>query len=240
MKWYHSERLRLLAVFLLPWWPAVGGASALHHHTPADSADTAFSQADTVKADSLPGRYERHVAHYRKGWNRLIPSHYVFQYAGSIGIVSFGAGWHYGRDHWETELLLGIVPRYNSDATKMTLTVRQRYIPWHLPVGRRWVVEPFTTGVFFSSIFGEDFWANEPSRYPKHYYGFSTKIRANVFVGQRIKFNIPRRRRIAHKSVSLFYELGTSDLYIITAATNRAIRLRDILSLAIGARFEVL
>ena len=162
------------------------------------------------------------------------------QYAGSIGVVAFGTGWHYGRrDNWETELLLGFVPKYNSDKAKVTLTLRQRYVPWHLPVGRDWHVEPLTAGLFFSSIFGENFWASEPSRYPKRYYGFSTKIRTHVFLGQRLKYTIPDRYRLHNKSVSLYYELSTCDLYLVTAVTNRAVRLRDILSLAVGLRFEV-
>ncbi len=205
-----------------------------------------------ISADSLPkapadsGRhttgetYRKRVDRYRRRWLRLIPSQHTVQYAGSIGVVAFGTGWHYGRrDNWETELLLGFVPKYNSDKAKVTLTLRQRYVPWHLPVGRDWHVEPLTAGLFFSSIFGEDFWASEPSRYPKRYYGFSTKIRTHVFLGQRLKYTIPDRYRLHNKSVSLYYELSTCDLYLVTAVTNRAVRLRDILSLAVGLRFEV-
>ena len=122
-----------------------------------------------VSTDSLPtapadsGRhtagetYRKRVDRYRRRWQRLIPSQHTVQYAGSIGIVAFGTGWHYGRrDNWETELLLGFVPKYNSDKAKVTLTLRQRYVPWHLPVGRDWHVEPLTAGLFFSSIFGGD------------------------------------------------------------------------------------
>ncbi len=210
--------------------------------TPADTfpARVAGAAGATPPPDSTASPYYRRLARYRRRWQRIIPNQYVVQYAGSIGFMSFGTGWHYGRrDSWETEVLLGIVPRYHSEKTKATLTLRQRYVPWHLPAGRHWRIEPLTGGLFFSSIFGEDFWAREPSRYPKKYYGFSTKVRANVFLGQRVKYIIPRTRRRANKSVSLYYELSSNELYIITAVTNKAIRLRDILSLAIGARFEV-
>lgn len=193
--------------------------------------------------DALPANYRAYLHRMKRRqerWNKLIPNQATLQFAGSIGMFAAGPGWHYGKgDHWETELLIGIVPRYHSEATKMTLTAKQRYIPWHLPAGRRWVVEPLTAGVFFSSIFGEDFWAREPSRYPKKYYGFSTQIRANVFVGERVKYRIPRTKRRYHKSVSLYYELGTSELYIISALPNKRVTLGDILSLSIGARFEV-
>ena len=201
--------------------------------TLAGASSPSSEEADTTS------RYARRVERYRHRWQRLIPNHHVIQYAGSIGLVSFGTGWHYGHDDdWETELLLGIVPRYHADRTKVSFTVRQRYIPWHLPLSSRWTIEPLTAGLFVNSIFGEGFWTREPSRYSNGYYGFATKIRANIFLGQRLKFNIPRRHRISNKSISVFYELSTSDLYLITAVTNRAIRLSDILSLAVGVKFE--
>lgn len=240
MKWYPTDRRPLAAFLLLLLSFGLPLRAACRPVVAAAPADTVRAEQDTVTlASAASDRYDRLVAHYRRGWSRLVPSHYVLQYAGSIGLLSAGVGWHYGRDHWETEMLLGFVPRYNSSSAKMTFTLRQRYIPWHVPIGRRWVIEPLTTGLFFSSIFSHHFWAHEPSRYPGSYYGFLTKIRANIFVGERVKFNIPQRHRYLVKSVSLYYELSTSDLYIVTAATNRRIRLGDILSLALGARFEV-
>jgi len=212
---------------------------------PADSLWAPFDATvipdDTI--DALPAAYRgylRRMERRRRRWNKLIPNQATLQFAGSIGMLSAGLGWHYGTgDHWETEVLVGFVPRYESETAKATFTAKQRYVPWHLRAGSRWVVEPLTAGVFFNSIFGEDFWANEPSRYPKKYYGFSTKIRAHVFLGQRVKFRIPRARRKYHKSVSLYYELSTCDLYVISALPNKRIKAGDILSLAVGFRFEV-
>lgn len=212
----------------------------------ADTAVVPAAPAPAMPEDTLAAlspayrAYLHRMERRQKRWNKLIPNQGTLQFAGSIGMFSAGVGWHYGRgDHWETDLLIGVVPRYHSEATKITFTAKQRYIPWHLPAGRRWVVEPLTAGVFFSSIFGEDFWAREPSRYPKKYYGFSTKVRVNVFVGERIEYLIPHAKRKYHKSVSLYYELSTSDLYLVSALPNKRIKLSDILSLSIGVRFEV-
>lgn len=43
-----------------------------------------------------------------------------------------------------------------------------------------------------------------------------------------------------HKSIELYYELNTCDLYILSAVTNRYLKLRDILGLAIGLKLEML
>ena len=147
---------------------------------------TTYAQSnDTIKAQS-PSLYELRHERYIKRWNKLIPNQATVQYAGSIGMFSAGAGWRYGRNHhWETDLLLGFLPKYHSETAHMTFTIKERYIPWHCKISSRWDIEPLTTGIFFNTISGEDFWKHLPSRYPKHYYGFSTKIRSNVFLGQR-------------------------------------------------------
>lgn len=185
-------------------------------------------------------RYERNREKRIRGWAKLIPEQGTLQYAGSIGLMSIGIGWHYGRgDHWETELLVGFLPRYHSEGAKSTFTLKQRYVPWHCVLGTRWTVEPLTAGVFFNTISGDDFWKNQPDRYPKNYYGFSTKVRANIFLGQRLRYNIPSKRRIYIRALSLYYELSSCDLYIVSKATNKHFPWRETLSLAFGLRWEM-
>ena len=73
----------------------------------------------------------------------------------------------------------------------------------------------------------------------KGYYGFNTKLRYNVFIGQRLRYNIPRRHRNFSKSISLYYELSTCDLYVVSSVPNRHVGFTDILSLALGLRMEL-
>lgn len=201
----------------------------------------AQAMVPTTDSDTLSQSiYERNTQRYQNFFHRLIPNQLTVQYAGSIGVVSYGLGWHYGkRNSWETEVLVGHVPRYNSDESKMTLTLKQRYIPWHLRLGSRWDVHPLTTGLYMNSIFGEDFWASEPSRYPKKYYGFSSKVRFGVYLGSRLYYKFARSDRRHLQGVSFYYELGTTDLYIISALPNKNLRTSDILSLALGVTLDI-
>lgn len=205
--------------------------------------DSLIARLSTAERDSLKRkltRYERRTIRYRRFWQSLIPGQATVQYAGSIGLISYGPGWHYGRrDRIETDLLVGHVPRYHSGHRKVTLTVKQRFIPWRIEAGSRWTIDAVTTGLYVGSIFGEDFWASEPDRYPKRYYGFSTKMRLGVFVGQSFRYNIPTSKRRHAKCLSLYYELGSCDLYIISAITNREVKMKDILSLALGVKFTL-
>ena len=197
-------------------------------------------QADTASLHRSSARYTRRRARTFRHWARLIPNQATLQYAGSIGLMSAGIGWHYGRnDHWETDLLVGIVPRYHTEHFKTSFTLKQRYVPWHVRISSRWTLQPLTTGLFFNTISGDDFWRNQPDKYPKHYYGFSTKLRSNVFLGQRIRYNIPTRRRIYHSAVSAYYELSSCDLYIVSKAVNKDYPWSRTLSLAFGLRWEM-
>lgn len=188
-------------------------------------------------------RYDKRIRRYRRHWNALIPSYSKMQFAGNMGLLSFGTGWDYGKHNCcETDVFIGFLPRYESKRAKMTFTVKQNYFPWKLPLGDDgpFMLEPLSCGLYLNTVFGDEFWTHEPERYPKGFYGFSTKVRFNVYVGQRITYEISKEKRFSAKAISLFYELSTSDLYIVSAFTNRYLRPRDYLSLSLGIKLQML
>lgn len=230
MKWYIFKPLLFIIVLLSP-------AKLL-----ADNIDEENNAAteDSIRA-AMPqySKYDKRIHRFRQNWNKLIPTHNVIQYAGNMGMFSLGTGWDYGkRDQWETNLLFGFIPKHDSDRTKMTMTLKQSYIPWSLELQDKFSVEPLSCGIYFNTVFGHEFWVNEPSRYPEGYYGFSSKIRTHIFLGQRLTYNIDKERRFMAKSISLFYELSTCDLLIISRVTNTYLKARDYLSLSFGIKLQ--
>ena len=193
------------------------------------------------RPDSARTRYEKMMTRRMEAWRRLIPDHYKWQFAGSIGVVSLGTGWTYGKkQQWETDLFLGFLPKFESDRHKVVFTVKQSYVPWRLRVKESpWVVQPLSCSFFLSSVLNEKFWTREPDRYPKGYYGFSTRIRANLSLGQRIMFDIPDVSDWLVQEVSLYYELGACDTDLCTFFGDRTIKFKDILSLAIGLKVHI-
>ncbi len=193
------------------------------------------------RKDTITGEYEKRIYKYHRRWHNLIPTHTAIQYAGSIGIVSMGLGWDYGkRNQWETTVMLGYLPKYHSDKSKITFTLKQNYTPWSLPLKRkRLTVEPLTCGLFFNTIFSEEFWVEEPDRYPKGYYGFSTRVRTHLFVGQRLTHHFKGNDK-RHKSITAYYELNTCDLYLVSLFTNPDyLKLKDILYLGFGIKIQL-
>ena len=182
--------------------------------------------------------YSPGVEKYHTLWNKLIPRYGKIQYAGSMGFLSAGTGWAYGtNDQWETDLLIGIIPRYSSKRAKATLTLKQNFMPWKIRLNDQFNIEPLACGLYLNTVLDNEFWVKEPEKYPSGYYGFSTKLRTNIFAGQRISYRYDRND--LNKKITLFYELSTSDLYFISGATNKYIHPRDVLSLSFGVKLQL-
>lgn len=185
-------------------------------------------------------KYDKRIHRYRRAWDGLIPTHTKVQYAGGMGLLSWGLGWDYGkRGQWETDVLLGFIPRYSSNHFKLTLTLKQNFIPWSVYLSKDFSLEPLTCGLYFNTVFSDDFWTEEPERYPHGYYGFSTRIRSHIFVGQRIRLDVPEKYRKFSKSITAFYEISTCDFYLVSAFTNSYLNPLDYLRLSFGLKFQI-
>ena len=184
-------------------------------------------------------RYNKRISQYQDLWTSLMPTYTKVQYAGGMGFVSCGFGWAYGKNkRWETDAYLGFIPRYSSDQSKITMTLKQNFIPWRKKLNETWTLEPLTCGFYFNTVFSDEFWTQEPDRYPKGYYNFSTRLRTHIYIGQRLCFNIPDKKRFLSRSVTAFYEISTCDLYAVSAFTNH-LSPDDYLRLSFGLKFDI-
>lgn len=209
--------------------------------SPAISA----TKADSAAMDSMQMarliKYEKRMMRMQERWQCLIPSYYKIQYAGNMGLLSFGTGWAYGKNRqWETDLFIGFIPKYESDKVKVTLTVKQNFIPWKLDVGKYFSFEPLACGIYLNTILSNQFWVRQPERYPKGYYWFATKLRPNIYIGQRFTFNISPDKRFIAKAITVFYEISTCDYYILSHIGNSGYPLHDLISLSFGVKFQIL
>lgn len=196
--------------------------------------------------------YRHRVERLQNRWASLIPNQFVIQNAGNMGVLSVGTGWGYGHGHWETHLLFGYIPKHQSTRGKLTMTLKENYIPWNLLLSapqnesddflkRGWTLNPLTASIYVNTVYGHEFWKSQPGRYPDKYYEFmSTKFRLNVAFGQRITWEIPRNRRKYAKSISLFYEVSSCDLYIRAKFQDSSIPLKDIIGLSLGVKLQTM
>ena len=206
------------------------------------SAGSTVTDFDTIPSDSLKRlrRYEQRLSRLQAHWQRLIPSYGKVQYAGNMGLISVGGGWAYGKNRqWETDLLIGFLPKYKSDAAKATLTLKQNFMPWRWHTGEHIFIEPLACGLYLNTVLHNDFWVRQPDRYPKGYYWFSTRIRTNIYIGQRITFKIPPHKRFFTKAITAFYEISTCDYYILSHVGNSGYPLHELISLSFGVKLQI-
>lgn len=235
----NSIRLYINVLLMLVPFAAWGSTVEADSTAAVAGAPREAAVHDSVYTQVAEERmYDRRVHRYRKNWAALIPTQLVVQNAGNMGLVSAGIGWDYGgHRQWETQLLVGFIPKYKSHRAKMTLTLKENYTPWNIALKHGWAIEPLRCGLYLNTVAGHEFWRSQPARYPAKYYRFlSTKFRLNVFVGQGVEFEIPEGRNKRMRSITAFYEISTCDLYLRNKYFDRKVRLADILGLSLGIK----
>ena len=201
------------------------------------------SPTENFKVDSVVmSKYDRRMHRRREYWAELIPTQFIMQYAGNMGFMSIGIGWDYGKHkQWETNLMFGYLPKISSHRGKLTMTLKENYLPWSMYLKQGWMLEPLSCGLYLNTVFGSEFWDNQPSRYPDKYYEpLNTKVRIHVFLGQRITKIIPANKRKFLKSISAFYEVSACDLYLRLLVMEKKVRLQDIMCLSVGIKMQIL
>jgi len=58
--------------------------------------------------------------------------------------------------------------------------------------------------------------------------------------GKRFTYNLDTDKAKMARAITLFYEIGTSDLYIISAFGNRYLKPEDYLHLSLGVKLQIL
>lgn len=203
--------------------------------------DTVYVVDTVYIKDPIISNISPEKERYIMRWYKLIPSYFKVQFAGGMGLISAGAGWNYGKNkQWETDWLFGFVPKYSTQNNKVTMTIKQNFIPWKVYITDNINLKPFSTGLYANTIFGSHFWGKQPSKYPNGYYGFSPKIRFNIFIGQAWEYKLNTSKNILAKSITFFYEISSNELYIISAFNNSYLKPKDYLGLSLGLKMQIM
>ncbi len=185
-------------------------------------------------------RYHERLMKRQQRWDRLIPNLFILQYAGDIGMFSAGIGWDYGSSNqWETHLALGYLPSHQKYHYYWTFTLREVYLPWNVKIRNNWQFKPLAVSLAVNSMLSGEFWTSEPDRYPSGYYGFSSKLRFQLGLGQRISWSIPEHHRFLSQKIAFYYEIVTCDLYVRQKILNKKIPFKDIFALGLGFVYTI-
>ena len=162
--------------------------------------------------------------------------------AGGQGLITAGVGYSANRSRLEADVLAGYVPRKYSITAMGIFTAKITYIPWSIPLGGAgWALRPLALGGYVNYTASRGLNTSRDSKYDKDYYWWSSHTRLGGFVGGRITYPLPRRQSAKpRRHASLYYELGSNDLYIVSWWHNpRTLSLNDVLTLGVGIKLDL-
>ncbi|MGN0029055.1 MAG: hypothetical protein ACI35Q_04900 [Marinilabiliaceae bacterium] len=209
------------------------------------AANLTANAEEGIRRDSLPEgvtHYDIRIDKYQEFHSRLIPRYTKIQFAGSIGMLSGGVGWDYGKGRrWETDLLVGFVPRFESNRAKLTFTLRENIRPWRIAMGTSPIdFHPLRASIGMNAIIGHEFWTSNPERYPEGYYFFSTKFHVVASFGQQWTYNISYDKRRRWRAIGFFYDMSTTDTYLLSGFGNKYIGFKDMFHLSLGLKLQII
>ena len=152
-------------------------------------------------------------------WSKLKPDQVETQYAGSIGFLSIGAGYHLFNEKAALSFHLGYVPE--SLGGEMTiLAAKFEYKPFTIKIKDKFIIQPFNPVFFPSYTLGQNFdFKFEKPQYREGYYFWSSALRIHMGAGSEIK--ILTNQSASIKAISIYAEANTNDLYAISWFKNR-------------------
>ena len=104
--------------------------------------------------------------------------------------------------------------------------------------GKKFILEPLTTGLVVNYSFGKQYFSFDPPNYPYRYYSFPTAIHSALFLGSRIGFNFPANTFV--RRLSLYYEILSFDREIISLVSNpKSLHITDIVTLSLGVKINI-
>jgi hypothetical protein len=170
-----------------------------------------------------------------------VPHHLLGQYAGGQGLATVGAGYTALHRRVDLDVLAGYVPKRYSITPMGIFTAKVTYSPWNLTLGASsWRVRPLTVGGLVSYTASSGFNKTHDEKYDRGYYWWSAHTRLGAFVGGRVAYQLPPRGRRLPHTLSLYYELGTNELYAVSFLSNiGALPLTDILTLGLGVKLDL-
>lgn len=167
--------------------------------------------------------------HYRARW--FFPRHIKVQYAGSVGFISVGAGYHLW-DVYEPTLSYGLLNEAlgGSNVTVHTISLKNSFFltqkPWfdHFWPKAGLQINWGNTNNTFSSL---------PAHYPEKYY-FQNKVHAAPFWGGEWYQPLKDKHLTGW---GIYFEFSALDAYLLEAIRTDYVTMLDVWSLAVGFTF---
>jgi hypothetical protein len=168
----------------------------------------------------------------QKQWLKpLKPDYASFQFAGNIGFLSTGIGYHLFSKKLNTELLYGFVPKHNDTKAIHQITLKNT-VPLFRFNHENLVFSPML-GLTTTYETGRHSFVFLDDKYPDGYY------RTNAFhFTFLLALNVHKdfKPSYAIQGMDFYYEISSLDTYFWYGISNKELRASEIFSSALGVR----
>jgi hypothetical protein len=162
----------------------------------------------------------------------FLPQHVKFQFAGGIGLISVGFGYESKNKKVEGDFYYGYVPEKRGGVEIHTVSSKPSWFPLKKVRYKGVGVRPLSLGTWVNYTFGKQYFLFSPENYPYNYYKFPTAMHMGAFIGGQVEVSKSKRKKL-----SFYYELGTTDVDVVSYATNvNAIQFSQIFNLGLGVK----
>lgn len=163
---------------------------------------------------------------------RYMPDFFVSQFAGYIGFISGGLGYHLSEEKSSIEFLYGYVPAFAGGIEIHMLTTRINGRPFVYKSKNDFYFYPLNLAFFVNYTHGQQYKLKWSSKYPKWYYR-PTALYSGESVGMAIKKACNERSIAAYE---IYADLVTMSEFLYEYSQNDSVTFKDIISLAFGTR----
>jgi len=166
----------------------------------------------------------------------LIPKTALVQHAGSIGYFSAGVGYNLFRNNnGSLDIVWGFVPK-SKGGSQHIYSSKFAYRPLNFKIRDLGTIHALNPGLFIA-YYSKDAFHNK-AEYPKGYYWWPSAFRLHLSLSNELKFHTPESLSASGiKYFSLYSELNTNDLYMVSWAINREqMPLKKIIKLGFGIK----
>ncbi len=156
------------------------------------------------------------------------PDQVNIQFAGNIGFVSVGTGYKFFKEVWQTDFLVGYVPKSIADDEIYTMAWKNTFRLYSFPIKNKKI--SFHTAFSLNMETGNHSKLRPDDHFPDGYYA-SNSYTAGLYLGSRIEIPLEKSRKL--KSVSFGIELCSLASYMYYNIIAEDERYRDIYSLSL-------
>ena len=168
---------------------------------------------------------------------KLIPTGAQGQFAGNIGMVSFGPNWNLYKKKLHLEYSFGVVPENEFIKPIYSSALKLRFTPCKIDIDDKTHLYPVSLGIGINYTFGERYSKyNNTSQYERGYYWWTTAMRFGSFYQIEISRSFDTE---FIKEAGLYFETSIWDLDLYNYSANenyKELSYMELLTLGAGFR----